>query len=638
MFNNPAYPPPSGMQAGQAKPKQTTQENYGEISELEQEIERDAKMLFKKKKLAKVEAFIGYHSFMTNDFQTEVYHSGHIYPSVSYAFQAARAPDENMRNLIKKSPTLIGMYDIAKTFQEPSDWPFARLKVMEALHRDKFRRSPILREKLLSTGDRSLNNELFELDPEGENIFWGLVDSRGQNQLGRILEQLREDIISDNELDHWLFIICNIQDDLKLVPRLSLDVEKEGAVIEKVTLVDKAYFLFGSDKSKVDYPMLHPSISRRHACILHDRQKGVILIDLGSKAGTQLNGQAVKVSFPYTLKTGDEIKLGMSSRIFKINIDYSYLRRMVEKEQNVLAKDLRLLEKLDNPDLDTETLKTTLGLVKQDTIYIGGLAYGVREEDLEDMFADCGKIKSIRLPYDTYSRRGKGFAFITYDTEIAAKRALHKNGLEIFDRKIKVSIADKKAEIERELTRQDEEEQRKENTQKWGKGGHEGGHEGGHVYRHGHGHRHEHGHGHGYKRRGHDHGHHKHHEDRGVCEEGQKKYIYTEEQKIHREELGKGPQSEESKDLEARNPPRRTLLSVVQARSRSRSEDKRRESSISEEARNEGTLEGGTSSEEASQSDPTRTLSDSSDDSFLEAALQGTNNNILQSTIKNPEQ
>ena len=491
MFNNPAYPPLSGMQVVQVKLKQTTQENYGEISELEQEIERDAKMLFKKKKLAKVEAFIGYHSFMTNDFQTEVHHSGHIFPSVSYAFQAARAPDENMRNLIKKSPTLIGMYDIAKTFQEPSDWPFTRLKVMETLHRDKFRRSPILREKLLSTGDRSLNNELFELDPVGENIFWGLVDS---------------DIISDNELDHWLFIICDIQYDLKLVPRLSLDVEKEGAVIEKVTLVDKAYFLFGSDKSKVDYPMLHPSISRRHACILHDRQKGVILIDLGSKAGTQLNGQAVKVSFPYTLKTGNEIKLGMSSRIFKINIDYSYLRPMVEKEQNVLAKDLRLLEKLDNPDLDTETLKTTLGLVKQDTVYIWGLAYGVREEDLEDMFADCGKIKSIHLPYDTYSRRGKGFAFITYDTEIAAKRAIHKNGLEIFDRKIKVSIADKKAEIERELTRQDEEEQRKENTQKWGKGGH--------VHGHGYGHRY-----------GHDYGHRKHHEDRGVCEEGQKIYI-----------------------------------------------------------------------------------------------------------------
>ena len=30
------------------------------------------------------------------------------------------------------------MYDIAKTFEDPPDWAFRRLKVMEALVRDKF--------------------------------------------------------------------------------------------------------------------------------------------------------------------------------------------------------------------------------------------------------------------------------------------------------------------------------------------------------------------------------------------------------------------------------------------------------------------------------------------------------------------
>lgn len=59
---------------------------------------------------------------------------------------------------------------------------------------------------------------------------------------------------------------------------------------------------------------------------------------------------------------------------------------------------MRLLEKLDNPDLDVDTLKSTLGLVKQDTIYVSNLPYSCTEQDLTKLFGDCGKILSIRMP------------------------------------------------------------------------------------------------------------------------------------------------------------------------------------------------------------------------------------------------
>ena len=59
---------------------------------------------------------------------------------------------------------------------------------------------------------------------------------------------------------------------------------------------------------------------------------------------------------------------------------------------------MKLLENLDNPDLDMETLKSTLGLVKQDTVYVSNLPYSCTEKDLKELFDDCGKILSIRLP------------------------------------------------------------------------------------------------------------------------------------------------------------------------------------------------------------------------------------------------
>lgn len=44
---------------------------------------------------------------------------------------------------------------------------------------------------------------------------------------------------------------------------------------------------------------------------------------------------------------------------------------------------MKLLEKLDDVEnIDVETLKSTLGLIKQDTVYVSNLPYSVTEKDL----------------------------------------------------------------------------------------------------------------------------------------------------------------------------------------------------------------------------------------------------------------
>lgn len=49
-------------------PRYAKYDKYGDQQELEAEIERDAKLLFKKKQLEKIEGLNGYFEFMKLDF------------------------------------------------------------------------------------------------------------------------------------------------------------------------------------------------------------------------------------------------------------------------------------------------------------------------------------------------------------------------------------------------------------------------------------------------------------------------------------------------------------------------------------------------------------------------------------------
>ena len=81
------------------------------------------------------------------------------------------------------------MYNVARTIEEPEGWANKKLKIMEKVQRDKFRRSRDMRERLAATQNREIINTLSE--KSDENLFWGLVGKQGQNNLGKILEKVR---------------------------------------------------------------------------------------------------------------------------------------------------------------------------------------------------------------------------------------------------------------------------------------------------------------------------------------------------------------------------------------------------------------------------------------------------------------
>jgi pSer/pThr/pTyr-binding forkhead associated (FHA) protein len=98
------------------------------------------------------------------------------------------------------------------------------------------------------------------------------------------------------------------------VEKFQLEVLKDGSIVSTIDLDGKAFFTLGRQPDIVDIVMDHPSISRMHA-VLNFRDDGALMLrDLGSAQGTQLNKSLCDKNTYYRVYVGDMIKFGASTR------------------------------------------------------------------------------------------------------------------------------------------------------------------------------------------------------------------------------------------------------------------------------------------------------------------------------------
>lgn len=64
------------------------------------------------------------------------------------------------------------------------------------------------------------------------------------------------------------------------------------------------------------------------------------LVDLNSKAGTELDDVKIPELIPMPLKPNQKIKFGMSSRHYIVELDLSKMKRAAEDQEKELAKEL----------------------------------------------------------------------------------------------------------------------------------------------------------------------------------------------------------------------------------------------------------------------------------------------------------
>ena len=136
----------------------------------------------------KIEGFFEDYRFLSNFYPSEIVYEGITYPSVEHAYQAAKVLDNKIRKIIAKLPKAGNAKRIGGALKIRNGWFDISFKIMKDLIKLKFQ-IPSLKDKLLSTGTQYLE----ETNTWGDD-FWGVCENKGENHLGRIIMEVREEI------------------------------------------------------------------------------------------------------------------------------------------------------------------------------------------------------------------------------------------------------------------------------------------------------------------------------------------------------------------------------------------------------------------------------------------------------------
>ena len=88
------------------------------------------------------------------------------------------------------------------------------------------------------------------------------------------------------------------------------------------------------------------------------------------------------------------------------------------------------------------------------TLFVGGIAYGTTQQGLSDHFSGAGTVVSANIITDRQTGRSKGFGFVEMSSAEEAQKAIEMfNGQELDGRKLAVNIARPKEDQPRRNSR-----------------------------------------------------------------------------------------------------------------------------------------------------------------------------------------
>ncbi len=146
-----------------------------------------------KPKKGKVSSFhdkSGKPTFLSNMFEVPIEVDGIAYRSLEAAFQAQKVPKEERAKFSQMSgkEAKAAGRAVQMTPKEVEEWNNRRLEVMYSLLQKKFDQNPELMKRLLA----SQGYDLEEGNTWGD-VFWGTVNGKGENNLGKLLMKVRDE-------------------------------------------------------------------------------------------------------------------------------------------------------------------------------------------------------------------------------------------------------------------------------------------------------------------------------------------------------------------------------------------------------------------------------------------------------------
>ena len=134
-----------------------------------------------------INSFKGKYYFLSNFYSAPVTYDGLTFQNNEAAFQAAKCINPELRKqFINLNPSEAKRS--GRRVKLRSDWEQVKVGIMRDICKAKFEQNENLRQQLIATGSEPLE----EGNTWGDRI-WGTVDGVGQNHLGKILMEIRNE-------------------------------------------------------------------------------------------------------------------------------------------------------------------------------------------------------------------------------------------------------------------------------------------------------------------------------------------------------------------------------------------------------------------------------------------------------------
>jgi len=135
-----------------------------------------------------VKGFFDDYRWLSNYHICDITYRGLTFSSSEAAYQSAKTNDQYTKELVQKmTPTESKKF--GKEVRVNGEWHRIKKGVMEEILRDKFTRNSDLRNKLLETGSKYLEETNYWGD-----TFWGVCEGKGKNVLGELLMKIRKEL------------------------------------------------------------------------------------------------------------------------------------------------------------------------------------------------------------------------------------------------------------------------------------------------------------------------------------------------------------------------------------------------------------------------------------------------------------
>jgi ribA/ribD-fused uncharacterized protein len=141
------------------------------------------------------------YGFLNNYYQSNFSLYNEKWNTVEHAYQAQKFLNREEYNKIVSAKTPKQARDLGQQGNIRADWNNIKIKIMKGCVFAKFKQNYILRCKLLETE----NEEIIEDSPEDN--FWGQINGVGQNNLGKILMEVRAELLESKFIDELIHFI-----------------------------------------------------------------------------------------------------------------------------------------------------------------------------------------------------------------------------------------------------------------------------------------------------------------------------------------------------------------------------------------------------------------------------------------------